>query len=529
MRTTSTFAARAALTLFGVVGTHAIPAASVAPSDLWEMANATDVAGGAGFALGLSNVGLEYAGTVGAGVFQALIPTIHVPDVKDSVDVPAIGHVDITLSSISIKSASIGAHTIKAVPGSVDFALASVSIAMTAHWSYRQHDWPHVKDSGSVDLSVSGTSISIAAKFGRSPALLPTVAFSACSSSVGSVDLHFHGGASWLYNAFKSAFESPIKHALNSELCVAVAQLQSVANAALAHTGTAVRLDHNVSASYSLTASPDCSAAELLTTHAGKFSHAGSTTPSIFTPPTIPVPAALPRMLYVWVTGFLAETAGEAYQEAGVLDIGVPASKIPPTIPIQLNTSSFAIMAPALQKKYPNMAMYLALRARTAPVRTRIVPGELNATLLFDCDFFVVNGTDNSTVTARSQHGHSTATAHHIPVFSLNTTAQAAGSVNCTTTGGTTALHFSTTFLEVAVSLTQTEIGAFDPSPLQTLINFVFEGVLLPQINKAGATGIPIPTLPGVALLKPEIVLGVGYVRIDADIKYTGTPLIAAN
>ena len=34
---------------------------------------------GAGFALGLSNAGLAYAGNEGAKVFQALIPTIHVP------------------------------------------------------------------------------------------------------------------------------------------------------------------------------------------------------------------------------------------------------------------------------------------------------------------------------------------------------------------------------------------------------------------------------------------------------------------
>ena len=52
-------------------------------------------------------------------------------DVSDTVHVPAIGNVDITLSGISIKSASIGAHTIKAIPGAVDFGVASVSIAMT--------------------------------------------------------------------------------------------------------------------------------------------------------------------------------------------------------------------------------------------------------------------------------------------------------------------------------------------------------------------------------------------------------------
>ena len=69
MRPPSTFAARAAaaLALFGVVGTHALPVQlSVAPGDPWATAATAPVqpapatVTGAGFALGLSNVGLEY-------------------------------------------------------------------------------------------------------------------------------------------------------------------------------------------------------------------------------------------------------------------------------------------------------------------------------------------------------------------------------------------------------------------------------------------------------------------------------------
>jgi hypothetical protein len=37
-----------------------------------------------------------------------------------------------------------------------------------------------------------------------------------CTSSVGGVDVHFHGGASWLYNLFSAALESPIRDALKN-------------------------------------------------------------------------------------------------------------------------------------------------------------------------------------------------------------------------------------------------------------------------------------------------------------------------
>jgi len=41
-------------------------------------------------------------------------------------------------------------------------------------------------------------------------------------------------------------------------------------------------------------------------------------------------------------------------------------------------------------------------------------------------------------------------------------------------------------------------------------------------MNKAGAKGVPIPIIDGVQLIEPQIVLGDGVVRVDADVKYSG-------
>jgi hypothetical protein len=76
----------------------------------------------------------------------------------------------------------------------------------------------------------------------------------------------------------------------------------------------------------------------------------------------------------VWFTEYEPEVAAWAFQQAGVLDFLVNASQIPKSSPIQLNTSTFEDIVPALQTKYPNMAMSIDLVARApAPVEVRVM------------------------------------------------------------------------------------------------------------------------------------------------------------
>ena len=37
-----------------------------------------------------------------------------------------------------------------------------------------------------------------------------------CSGHVDNVNVHFHGGASWLYNIFSGSVERPIRNSLQS-------------------------------------------------------------------------------------------------------------------------------------------------------------------------------------------------------------------------------------------------------------------------------------------------------------------------
>ena len=97
-------------------------------------------------------------------------------------------------------------------------------------------------------------------------------------------------------------------------------------------------------------------------------------------------PVALPpvgspvRMLYIWLTTYIANTAGIVYEEAGELKTQITPDEVPSSIPIKLNTNSFKALIPGLYNKYPGMNMTLFLNATTPPVLT-VDPKGANVTV----------------------------------------------------------------------------------------------------------------------------------------------------
>ncbi len=64
------------------------------------------------------------------------------------------------------------------------------------------------------------------------------------------------------------------------------------------------------------------------------------------TPPTLPAPSKTDKMIYVWLTDYVGDTAGYIYQQAGLLAYNVTPDMVPSSSPIKLNTSSFKLILP---------------------------------------------------------------------------------------------------------------------------------------------------------------------------------------
>lgn len=88
---------------------------------------------------------------------------------------------------------------------------------------------------------------------------------------------------------------------------------------------------------------------------------------------------------------WLLYTAGWTYFTAGSFQTNISASQVPPDAPVQLNTTSFCVIAPGLCTKYPNMLMALHIEAMEAPEIVFNANG-IDASALGSIDVFVVNG-----------------------------------------------------------------------------------------------------------------------------------------
>ena len=65
-----------------------------------------------------------------------------------------------------------------------------------------------------------------------------------------------------------------------------------------------------------------------------------------YIPPPLPAVSENTSMLYMWLTDYMANTAGFVYLTAGKLNYVVTPDMVPPSLPIQLNTSYFKDIIP---------------------------------------------------------------------------------------------------------------------------------------------------------------------------------------
>lgn len=319
--------------------------------------------------------------------------------------------------------------------------------------------------------------------------------------------------ASWLYNLFSGSIADTVKKQLNNELCSVLGTEMGVANTALAKLPTNVSLDSWVGINFELLAPPNTTASFLMTQHRGEFfpRHTPSVPP--FLSAAFAVPDQLPRMLYLFVSPYLAQTAGWAYAQTDRLTFKIEASDIPPGFPLQLNTSAFQLILPTMYKTYPNLPMSVIMNASDpVPFTPMVSPAGINVTANLEAAFAV-----------QLPNGSA------VPAFTLYTVTALNANASCSQNSSRSEprFHFELSFVRIEAALKWSGFGQFPPAVLTSLLEVIFNRMILPQINHAGAVGFPLPLLDGVALVHPEIVLTDGLVRIDTDVSYNATRMVA--
>ncbi|KAI6654703.1 Lipopolysaccharide-binding protein-like [Oopsacas minuta] len=466
-----------------------------------------------GFRTAITEKGFEYIVQVGLPILEAQLNNIKIPDQHGDYHSP-IGKIHWDLTDIHMGSITIPKAAIKTGTAGLTVSASGISLSGGgAHWHYKTNVIFPISDSGSADIGTSGTSLSVTVKIGKDAKGHATLSSSACQFSIGSLSIHFHGGASWLYNLFDSEIESAIKSSLNGQICEQATQaINTQGNKALESLPVQVNIDETALVDYSIVQDPIFTTQYMETEHKGEFFSRTKPHEASISPVVLPGVGSPTRMLYIWLTTYIANTAGIVYDEAGELKTTITPDEVPSSIPIKLNTASFKVIIPALYNKYPNMNMTLLLQATTPPVMT-VNPKGVNVTVFGDVDVCVYDSKNNNKIT---------------PAFNLSVIVYTNISLSVKEEGNTPYVIGKANFIGAKFSLTYSSIGNFDAKLLQGAVNFLCQAYVIKELNKYGAAGLEIPLIDGVQLINPEIKFGTGYITIDTDINYKPSEEIRA-
>lgn len=452
-----------------------------------------------GFIISVSQNGLNYLRDVGIPILESQLQNIQIDPISGKIGSP-IGDIDYELKNIVVDSVSLSGSSAAITSTGVSVSISGVTAKIKLDWEYKESDWPHVSDSGSADISTTGTTASASAGLINSKGS-PQLQVQSVSVNIGSLDIQLHGGASWLYQLFVNAFSGDIKSSVQDALKSAISDaISGSANKALKTLPTIEPISTNppIEIDYELIGNPVTKPnAYIALPGLGEFYNTKDPTESPYTPGNLPI-GATTEMVQLIMDDYVFESAGYVLFTEEQLRIDVTPSDIPKDSPLSLNTSSFALVIPALYREYPDYDMELHIEASSPPTFTASSDGYASVVDNGTIEVFVINSTDK------------------IPVFTLGAEVFCSG--NATISGQN--IQGELTYLKANIWLISTEIGSFSVFTLQFAVDLLIGKGVIPMANKVLEKGFPLPSIQGVTFQDPTVAYDDGYIVVSTNIVY---------
>ena len=467
-----------------------------------------------GFRLVITEKGLDYGRQVGITILVASLHDLKIPDLtgKQKIDF-GIGHITFTWTVSNVQIQSLALPTSSLTPGSNGLTLkASGILAKTGgHINVNDgNDFPHISASTDLDITFSGVAFSVSILFGNDSSGRATAKTSGCSASVGDAQVHFHGGSSWIYKVVDAIadFGGKLKDNFAPTFCKGVTDaINNQLNHAIESAPVIVKVDKWAEVNYALIQSPVYTNTSVATLHKGEFESLSHPTEAPFSPPPLPpiTESDTSKMMYIWLTEYVVNTAGLVYHETGFLAYNITPDKVPKDIPIQLNTSSFRGLIPVLYSKYPDMAMLLTVKT-TKPPQMQIYPKSANLTGVGEVNVQVI--TPSKTVQS---------------AFTMGLTVYMNAYAWVHPNGTTQVISANITLLRFTFDLVSSNIGNISLAELNQAVELLVNLFVIPAANVYGQRGLEIPLMDGISFVNPSVSFGEGYVLVSSDINYKPT------
>ncbi|XP_065830580.1 bactericidal permeability-increasing protein-like [Oscarella lobularis] len=456
-----------------------------------------------GFRTEITQKGLDYVRQIGIPILEEKLKSIDIPKVTGEADSP-IGTVSYYAENLVGSHLVIPSSALTVVPNvGLEIAAKEISMLVTGKWHYRRNGWPHIEGTGTFDVTVSDVSLSIIVIVGADASGQPNVSSKSCEFNIGHMSIDFHGTGSWFYNLFSNVISNDVKGVIEKSVCnLATKEISVEANAALSTLPIVEKVSSFSEINFELISAPVFNESYLQTFHKGEFLYVPHPVQVPYQPTSLPPASPSSRMMTIWLTDYIANSAGFVYQDANVLHLNVTQNMLPSNLPIQLNTSSFKYFLPTLYEKYPNLPMQLFVNA-TAPPYLNISKSSVNLTFPGEVTVFVA---DNGII---------------INTFTLGIIMHGTVHIALRQNGTKEIIYGNATYLKSDITLLHSNIGHIDVTKLESAVNALCLLVAVPYLNvKYGAPGIQIPSIDGASFVDPVITQGQDYVRIDTDIHY---------
>lgn len=408
---------------------------------------------------------------------------------------------------------SLALPTSSLTPGSNGLTLkaSGISAKTGGHINVNDgNDFPHISASTDLDITFSGVAFSVSILFGNDSSGRATAKTSGCSASVGDAQVHFHGGSSWIYKVVDAIadFGGMLKDNFAPTFCKGVTDaINNQLNHAIESAPVIVKVDKWAEVNYALIQHPVYTNTSVATLHKGEFESLSHPTEAPFSPPPLPpiTESDTSKMMYIWLTEYVVNTAGLVYHETGFLAYNITPDKVPKDIPIQLNTSSFRGLIPALYNKYPDMAMLLTVKT-TKPPQMQIYPKSANLTGVGEVNVQVI--TPSKTVQS---------------AFTMGLTVYMNAYAWVHPNGTTQVISANITLLRFTFDLVSSNIGNISLAELNQAVELLVNLFVIPAANVYGQRGLEIPLMDGISFVNPSVSFGEGYVLVSSDINYKPT------
>ncbi|MBN3325177.1 BPI protein, partial [Atractosteus spatula] len=445
----------------------------------------------------LTSKGLEYGKHVGANLLQEKLGALSIPAVQGDISISPFGSVHFSLDSMQVSKFNLPEPTVEFSEGSgIKTGLAGMNIAVHGNW---HTSYQFIKDGGTFDLAVYGVGISLLLSLGSDEAGHLSVSSSMCDSTVGSTDVSFHGGASFIFSLFIGEIRRVIQQKIETSICPMITQSVDGLERHLQEMNVSFQIDPYVLIEIPLLSAPLVGNSDMELDLKGEFYSTRGHPEPPFPAGAFSLAAQEGRMLALGLSEFFFNSAAFAYMAAGLLQVNLTDSMLPKTSPVHLNTSSFGAFVPQLPKMFPNMLMTVQAFASKPPV-VSLQPDNVTMGLSGAAKVFAI--LPNSSLA---------------PLFTLESEASLDAKVFISDMKLTGSLALRSLTLTLAAS----EVGEFQTTPLENLLKMGVQTVVLPKVNEKLKAGFPIPPIYNISCVDPVLKVNQGFVTIATDAQYS--------